>query len=210
MQRILAILVILMVSSSGYADLGNPFPIRNTAVDSALRNYVPKEVRDLANGKRSRTPKRAVDHAPLSVSDFRPGKGRPTIEAFFANAKLDFIAMKDLRPIVERTFVVVEGKLRKNNVASALGFVIASSMLIARNTNLDDDGLNELVATINDRLANEASFRSMSATDRQTMYDSLMLLGAVLVTMHAYGEHDEGIKADAMEIADALLRANGE
>jgi hypothetical protein len=37
------------------------------------------------------------------------------------------------------------------------------------------------------------------------MYDSRMLTGAVLVTMNAFGERDEGIKADAMEMANALL-----
>jgi hypothetical protein len=197
----------MLVSATAHAQFGNPYPARNTAVDTALSNYANKQILDLAMGKSSKT-KRAkpvVNHAPLSASDFKPGKTRPAVDAFLANTKLPFISAKDLRPVIDQTFVLVEGHVRKHNVASAMGFVIATSLVIARNTDLELDALNELIAGINDKLAASASFRGMKPGDRQTMYDLLITTGAVLIVLNTLGEHDEGLKADAMEMADALL-----
>ena len=209
MHRFVVFAFLAIATGTAHAQFGNPYPTRITAVDAALDSYVNKQILDLAierhNGKGSTKPKVAVKHEPLSASDFKPGKGRPAVDAFLAKAKFNFIDVKDLRPIIDRTFVVVEGQLRKNNVASALGFVVATSLSIARNMDLPEDALHELIASINDRLVTSPSFKKMKPADRQTMYDSLILTGAILITMNAFGEKDEGIKADAMEMANEVL-----
>jgi len=197
-----------MASGTAYAQFGNPYPMRNTAVDTAMQNYVNKSIIDLAVGQSQKGATRAkpvVKHEPASASDFKPSKTRPAVDAFFANTKIDFIDPKDLRAIVDRTFAAVESQSRKHSVASAVGFAVATSLFVARNTNLEDDAVQDLVASINDRLATAASFKKMKAADRQMIYDSMILTTAIIITLNAMGENNESRKADAMEMANEVL-----
>jgi hypothetical protein len=216
MHAFLVLVLLVVAHGSAHAKFGNPYPARNTAVDTALSNYPNKQILDLAIERQGGTPskpgraKPAVTHAPITTSDFKPGKGRPAVDAFLAKTKLPFISAQKLRPVIDETFVLVEGYVRKHNVASAIGFVIGTSLTISRNLDLGKDALNELIANINDKLAASASFRALEAADRQAMYDSLITTGAILIVLNTLGEHDEGLKADAMEMANELLHQLGE
>ena len=105
----LVLIVLVIATGTAHAQFGNPYPATNSAVDTALSNYVNNSIIDLAierrDGKGTAKAKPAVRHEPLSASDFKPGKGRPVIDAFFARAKIDFMDVKDLRAIVDSTFI---------------------------------------------------------------------------------------------------------
>lgn len=158
-----------------------------------------------ASAKDGRKPVKPPSHRAASASDFKPGKGHPTVDAFLASSGLDEPQQQALRQVIDATFVAVEGQLRAHNVASALGFAIAASLQIVSGKEVGDDEVRELILGINDLLAANPTFVKLKAADKQQLYDAMIMMGALLITFHTAGESDPKMKETAIEMAKGLL-----
>jgi len=62
-----------------------------------------------------------------------------------------------------------------------------------------------LIAGINDQLAAAPEFTKLTVKEKQTLSDTLVLTGALLVMLHSAGEKDAAMKDASISMAKAVL-----
>jgi len=209
---------LLLVALSQLANFyGGNLPI----VDSTLRNYYDKSILkesmrrhgyDVAPPQKPAAPAPApapVKHQPASASDFKPGKGRPAVDAFFAKNPMAPEHEKLMRGMIEQLNKGIETQLRKNSVASAMGLTIATATSIVDGKDPGDDALRELIAGFNDQLAASPEFQKSKPEEKQAMYDGLLVTTALLVTLETLGKRDPELASAAVSTSRAVLAELG-
>jgi hypothetical protein len=145
-------------------------------------------------------------HQALSKTDFKPAhKGRPAEIMFLDSLKLDTDQRRQFQEAIDATFNLVNTQLRKNNVATSYGFAIGTSLEIVTGKQSSEETDKELIAGINDQLAAAPEFTKLSVKEKQTLSDTLVLTGALLVMLHSAGEKDAAMKDASISMAKAVL-----
>lgn len=190
------------------------FPLSTQAAWYGWQAHQRKEAQailDRIEGKSSGAPAKprveapAVRHQPANASDFKPGPTRPSVDAYLASQRFPRAQEKLMRDLFDLMFTQVETHLRKHNVATAVGFVLVTAISISRGVEVGDDEVMETIANLNDALAGDAGFKKMTHAERQAVYDSMIMTGALLIYLQTAGKQDPRVEAQAREVASAIV-----
>jgi hypothetical protein len=170
-----------------------------------------KELQGLIERKRSvktpgkKPPAKKAKHAPAGATDFTPGAGHPTVDAFLAQTNVDANTRQQLRTVFDATLGELGKVLRPNSVASGMGFALGVSIEIASDVEIPQADAADLVTGINDMLAASAEFKKLGSPERQALYEAFVMTGAMLSIIKAAGESDPAMKAQAKDMAKNVI-----
>ncbi len=142
---------------------------------------------------------------PLSATDFkRAGTGRPVLDQYIASSKLTGRQAVEFRAAIDATLGQMEAQVRKDNVATSMGVLIAASTYVVRGIELDDPTQDRLIAGLNDVLAADPGFAVLKAKDKQIVSDTMMVQSAVILILSTVG--DANSKAASKAAAREALK----
>jgi len=112
-----------------------------------------------------------------------------------------------LRTLSNQFLDALEREGRKNNMANSFAFLTSISMQIILGRDLTDAEEQQLISGFNTSLAYSPQFKSMTARDKQILYETAIIAGGMIAFLHAQGkEHNEAkMQSDARTMAKAVL-----
>ena len=123
-------------------------------------------------------------HAALTATDFRPVRsGHPVVDQYLASA--DAGTGNGVRTIIAN----FDGRLRRNNLATSASLTIETATYVLDHKTLTADQEAQLLAAVNDTLANVPALATTSAADKQQMSDTLLLATALMLQYEQAGDH---------------------
>ena len=160
--------------------------------------------KQLEGGQPAAPPAAKPAHKPLSATDFKPAdKGHPVIDKFVAGFQLTPADRAGLKQALEQSLKNFEKETRKNNVATSFAIAIVAAVHVANNYDIPDADSDEMCLNINDAFAGSPQWKKMSARDKQTFSDAMLVYAAMMLNL--YGQPDEGIKQAGVTMARQLL-----
>jgi hypothetical protein len=150
-----------------------------------------------------------VTHRPITATDFkRADQGRPVIERFVAGfPQLAPADRATLKQALEQSLANFDKEARKNNVATSFAIATAAALHVANGYDVPDDKSDELVFMLNDALASAPQWKQMSARDKQTLSDAILVYAAMMLNLA--GQPDEGVKQAGVTMAREFLSQMG-
>ena len=202
----LALVVATVTATAGtsradwsYGNLVNPY---------ATQLYYDAFGHGRRGASESSTDAPAPEHKPLKATDFKRANGNLVLEEFYARTGLEGAELDQLRAAMDAQIEVLEGPVRKNNVASAMGVLFAVSYRVVNNLEIDDASRDNVIAFVNDALAAQRSFKKLKAKDRQETADIAIVQAALIALMSE--QDDAAMKQVALDGAKkALLYLTG-
>jgi len=150
----------------------------------------------------------AAPKHPITASDFKPAETRLLPDKLIdSNKDLTEEQRKGLRTLYQTGFREFEKRVRKNNVANAMAFVFGASMEIVAQKEGTDADFKMLVNALNDLLADSPKFKTLSAREKQTMYEACIITGTMMIALKQLGaqQNNEEMKKQAKELAQSVL-----
>jgi hypothetical protein len=151
-------------------------------------------------------------HVPITASDFE-GTGRRTMPPALCEAGKTAGEKAQLAQMCRQILDAMEGEkgFRRNNVAFALTVLIGGSLQIAFEREVSERDTEQLTKELNDVLAGAESFRRMSAAERQSMYETAIITGGLIIGTYRQGveNNDPGMKRQAQMMASQVLAQFG-
>lgn len=206
------------LSGRAEAQFTNPYTGRtwnnptSSLIDTFIRNDMNRMMLESSLAKKqgknaaaAAVPEQKRARQPASATDFSPGKGRPAVDQFFANSGLRGEELKGMRQYIDGTFAALESQYRKNSVATAMALALGTSVEIASGQEISDAQARELVANVNDLLASAPSFTKLKASEKQTMYDTFVLVSGLMLALKSSGDTDPTAKQASVEMAKGVL-----
>jgi hypothetical protein len=143
---------------------------------------------------------------PITATDFRPAGGRimPDEIARLSQSTED----KELLRTLSNQFIdALEREGRKNNMANSFAFLTSISMQIVIGRDLTDAEEQQLISGFNTSLAYSPQFTSMTARDKQVLYETAIIAGGMIAFLHEQGKqhNDAKMQSDARTMAKAVL-----
>jgi|GEM_PF-4181936 len=129
--------------------------------------------------------------APISATDFRRDpNGKDVVAQFIAQTGLPAADGQKLATTLRSTMTQLGAAGRRDNIATAMTLLIGLSYGVLEKPGFDPSRSDDLIPAVNDALAASPQFKSLSAADRQNMYDSLLLSAAVIAVVHQSGDRN--------------------
>jgi hypothetical protein len=112
-----------------------------------------------------------------------------------------------MRTLSNQFLDALEREGRKNNIANSFAFLTLISMQIVLGRDLTEAEEQQLISGFNTSLASSPQFVSMSARDKQVLYESAIIAGGMIGILHAQGKqiNDAKMQSDARTMAKAVL-----
>jgi hypothetical protein len=148
----------------------------------------------------------------LSASAFTPEGGRLMPDKLAAGAAgVDDAQKHQLAEAFRQTLTTYEAQVPKNNVAFAMGFLIAASLQVLSGKEVSDPDFEQLVHDLNDALAETPKFRQMDARGRQILYETSVITGGIIAGLHNTGveSKDAHAQQQAKDLARSVLETFG-
>mgnify|MGYP001189968525 CR=1 FL=1 len=184
----LALVLSLALSQSLYPGVG-----RNNALSSTLEPALAARIWARTTGKPTTSPR-----APFTATDFKPVQPRSVAQAMVDGSReLTKEQSKALVDGLNGGLDVFEQETRKNNVAHALAFLIGISMQVVNEREVSDAESQMLAQAINDELAAAPQFKKLTPKQKQLLYETSVVVGALI----------GGMAAEAAERGNAELKA---
>jgi len=114
---------------------------------------------------------------------------------------------EQMRTLSNQFLDALEREGRKNNIANSFAFLTSISMQIVLDRDLTDAEEQQLISGFNTSLAPSPQFVSMSARDKQVLYESAIIAGGMIAFLHTQGKqnNDAKMQSDARTMAKAVL-----
>jgi hypothetical protein len=164
-----------------------------------------------ASGSGTAAPPVAPKHE-LSASGFTPLGGRLVPDKIADGvAGVDPAQKQQLAEVFRQTLATYEAQVPKNNVAFAMGFLIAASLQVLSGKDVSDPDFEQLVRDLNDILAETPRFRQMDAKGKQTLYEVSVITGGIVAGLYNTGveEKDAAAQQQAKDLAKSVLDSFG-
>jgi hypothetical protein len=148
----------------------------------------------------------------LSASGFTPVGGRLVPDKIAAGAAgVEPAQQQQLAEVFRQTLTVYEAQVPKNNVAFAMGFLIAASLQVLSGKEISDPDFEQLVRDLNDILAETPRFQQMDAKGKQTLYEASVITGGLVAGLYntAVEEKDAAAQTQAKDLAKSILETFG-
>jgi hypothetical protein len=140
-------------------------------------------------------------HLPITATDFVPARpGRPFVDQAIAGMALTPEQRTQLRNGAEEMFRRVAATYRGNNVA------VSVTVAYSNGSEMNPQQTREFVFGVNDRLARNPRFASMTPLEKQNESDRLIFQGFVVAVLRDLGTRDPHAKAQAMELARSMMK----
>ena len=96
---------------------------------------------------------------------------------------------------------------RRNNIASSFAFLASASLMVATGRELKQTEEQQLISEFNNSLAHNPQWVSMSARDKQFLYETLIVTGGTMMFLYMQGRQarDANMEADAQTMAKVYL-----
>ena len=168
-------------------------------------NMSRSQLRKQLEGEKPAAPPPAkVAHKPITATDFKPAdKGHPVVDKFVAGFPLSPEDAASLKQALRLSLDNFEKETRKNNVATAFAIAIVAAVHVANNYDIPDAQSDEIVLSLNDAFAGSPQWKKMSARDKQTISDAMLVYAAMMLNL--YGQPDDNVKAAGVNMARELL-----
>jgi hypothetical protein len=146
--------------------------------------------------------------APLEATDFTPVQPRTAARAIVEGSKVSKEQGQALIEGLNAGLDAFEQQARKNNVAYALAFLIGASMQTLNEKEVSDAESDMLAQAINDELAASPSFKKLKPKQKQLLYETSIVLGALIGGMAAQAAeaNDPELKKQAQAMARSALQ----
>ena len=144
---------------------------------------------------------------PITSTDFRPVGGRLMPDEISRTAQGTAKEKEQIRTLSNQFLDALEREGRKNNIANSFAFLTSISMQIVLDRDLTDAEEQQLISGFNTSLASSPQFVSMSARDKQVLYESAIIAGGMIAFLHTQGKqnNDAKMQSDARTMAKAVL-----
>ena len=144
---------------------------------------------------------------PITSTDFRPVGGRLMPAEISRTAQGTAEEKEQMRTLSNQFLDALEREGRKNNIANSFAFLTSISMQIVLDRDLTDAEEQQLISGFNTSLAPSPQFVSMSARDKQVLYESAIIAGGMIAFLHTQGKqnNDAKMQSDARTMAKAVL-----
>jgi len=144
---------------------------------------------------------------PITSTDFRPVGGRLMPDEISRMAQGTAEEKEQMRTLSNQFLDALEREGRKNNIANSFAFLTSISMQIVLGRDLTDAEEQQLISGFNTSLASSPQFVSMSARDKQVLYESAIIAGGMIAFLHTQGKqnNDAKMQSDARTMAKAVL-----
>jgi hypothetical protein len=167
-------------------------------LDTVLYNKIwSRALQQSVANPRAATAVKVAPKAPFTATDFKPVQPRSVAQALVAASKgltkEQGLALVDG---LNTGLDLFEKEARKNNVAYAIAFLLAISMQTLNDKEVSDAESEALAQAVNDELAAAASFKKIAAKQKQLLYETSIVVGALI----------GGMAASATESSDAELK----
>jgi hypothetical protein len=210
-MTLLALALVLGQYTNPYTGVTWNNPMSNT-LDTAIYNSMWKRATMRGLGLTPPGTVQDVPNAPpraaYTATDFKPAGPRSVAQALVAQSK--GVTKEQARALVEGLNAGIdsfEKEARKNNVAYALAFLLGVSVQVLSEKDVPDDKAEELAQLINDELAASASFKKTTPKQRQIVYETSIVTGALIGGMAAQAAqaNDAEMKRQAQAMAAQAL-----
>jgi len=149
----------------------------------------------------------AGPHLPISATDFVPvQQGHPVVDQAIANLTLTPEQRQQLHNGVDEMFRRVAARYRGNNVAVSVAVAYAMATLALNGSDMNDQQTRELVFNVNDTLARNPRFASMSPMQKQNDADGLIFQSVIISVLRERGARDPQARQQSMELARVVLK----
>jgi hypothetical protein len=146
---------------------------------------------------------------PIMATDFKPVSG-PIMPDRLADAAtgVDAAGRETMRKLFRQALTSFEGGARKNNMANAFAFLTAVALQIKTGSEPTNAQTDFLIAYFNSILVSTPAYRTYSAEQLQTLYESLVITGNMLALIDAQGKqtNNANLKAQAGAMSQAVLK----
>lgn len=163
-------------------------------------------------GRSATTAPPAAPKHELSASGFTPAGGRLVPDKIADGvAGVDPAQKQQLAEVFRQTLANYEAQVPKNNVAFAMGFLIAASLQVLSGKDVSDPDFEQLVRDLNDILAETPRFQQMDAKGKQTLYEVSVITGGIVAGLYNTGveEKDAAAQQQAKDLAKSVLETFG-
>jgi hypothetical protein len=145
-------------------------------------------------------------HLPITATDFVPARpGRPFVDQAIAGMALTPEQRTQLRNGAEEMFRRVAATYRGNNVAVSVTVAYSAAMLTLNGAEMNAQQTREFVFGVNDRLASNPRFASMTPLEKQNESDRLIFQGFVIAVLRDVGTRDPQARQQATGLARAVM-----
>ena len=192
LRHVVVVLAILTASSAARADfndqartMSNIFTYSNNITTASVAYSAQQsQYRAYTAGTNAIT----AQHATVDATDFRPARaGHPVIDQDLATA--DTTTGTCVRAIVAN----FDGRLRRNNLATAASLAFETATYVLDHRTLTGDQEAQLFSVVNDTLAAAPGLARASAADKQQMADTLLLATALMFQYEQANNHDTSV-----------------
>lgn len=144
---------------------------------------------------------------PITSTDFRPVGGRLIPDQISRTAQGTSEEKEQIRTLSNQFLDALEREGRKNNMANSFAFLTSVSMEIVIGRELTDAEEQQLISGFNTSLASSPQFVSMSARDKQVLYESAIVSGGMIAFLYVQGKqnNDAKMQSDGQTMAKAVL-----
>ncbi|MDP3500363.1 MAG: hypothetical protein Q8S33_08525 [Myxococcales bacterium] len=144
----------------------------------------------------------------LTATDFTPAGARTVPQQLAAS-----VPEADRASLIAATEAIIPGiegvpGFRKNNLAAAMTALLGVSLQVAAEVELTDDEAQTLMRALNDAIAAQKSWPSMTDEERTTAYDTFVVLSGLMAGMseQAKTTNDKALQKSVREMALTTLK----
>jgi hypothetical protein len=149
----------------------------------------------------------AAPHLPITATDFVPvQQGHPAVDQAIANLAITPEQRLQLRNGVEEMFRRVAANYRGNNLAVSVAVAYSTATLALNGVDMSPQQTRELVFRVNDKLARDPRFATMSQAQKQNDSDGLIFQSVIISVLRDMGTRDPHARQQSMELARAVLK----
>lgn len=192
----------------------------SASCDVMITNYIQKKMleKSIARQHAGSAGQPAGQSAPaapkheLSASAFTPQAGRLMPDKIADGAAGTTPEQKQqLAAVFRQTLDAYEAQVPKNNVAFAVGFLVAASLQVLSGKEVADSEFEQLVRDLNDILAEAPRFQQMDVKGKQTLYEVSVITGGIIAGLNNTGveEKDPATQQQAKDLAKSILETFG-
>jgi hypothetical protein len=196
-----------MQNQSWYNQLNSYNRQFGSAARGAMQSAPPSSAQPAAAGQQPGAS--GLPQYPITATDFRSLPVRLVPEKL-ANGVPDATPEKKLAMQVKYYEFLddFEKVNRKNNMAAALTYAVRASLLSVYGKELTQAELNQMGWNFNSVLAMNPQFNAMPPSEKQVLYENLIITGATIVFLQTKGvqENDPAMQGGAKQLGQMVLK----
>jgi hypothetical protein len=146
---------------------------------------------------------------PITATDFKPVGARILPNQIADSTPgLSSEQREGLRTLSNHYLKAFEAEARKNNIANAMAFLLAVSLQVLTGKEASDAEGEQLIEAFNNTMGATREFASITARDKQFLYESAVITGGMIALLNSQGveQKDPAMQSEAKELSRAVVK----